>query len=248
MPYPLPAEWKLHESQLTRRWPAVVWSVIAVGLAAGMVASSLVGPIGASILLAFLFGSVGAGLGVSYQREGASRGMPQLLNAVVLTRARVRPPDSWVHFFQEAGPSLWLTICFATTGILTSASVIASVVRVLGEGGAALWWLLLLVPLLLAALVLALAGVIAIVQYVRHASFGHRHIGISIGRHGVVRYYLDEVDIWPWANIIRVEAIGKKSTPQLKTSRLASYLSKTRALLTCRPMSTRSTATRVTRG
>ena len=209
LPYPLPGEWRLHESQLTRRWPAIVWSVIAVGLASGMVAANVAAVVGSAILLAFLFGAVGAGLGVSYQREGTNRGMPHLINAVVLTRARVRPPDSWVHFFREAGPSRWLTTCFAATGILMSTSLVWTFVAVLGEGGAALLWLLLVVPLLLAALVLALAGAIALVQFVRHASFGHRHIGISIGRHGLVRYYLDEVDVWPWENIIRVEALGR---------------------------------------
>jgi len=174
-----------------------------------MVAANVAAVVGSAILLAFLFGAVGAGLGVSYQREGTNRGMPHLINAVVLTRARVRPPDSWVHFFREAGPSRWLTTCFAATGILMSTSLVWTFVAVLGEGGAALLWLLLVVPLLLAALVLALAGAIALVQFVRHASFGHRHIGISIGRHGLVRYYLDEVDVWPWENIIRVEALGR---------------------------------------
>ena len=214
LPYPLPGEWRLHESQLTRRWPAILWSLIAVALAGGMLAANLAAETGAAILLAFLFGAVGAGLGVSYQREGANRGMPHLINAVVLTRARVRPPDSWVHFFREAGPSRWLTTCFAATGILASASLVWTVLKVLAEGGAALWWLLLAVPLLLGALVLALAGVIAVVQFVRHASFGHRHIGISIGRHGLVRYYLDEVDVWPWDTIAGVEAVGKKLDAQ----------------------------------
>ncbi len=77
------------------------------------------------------------------------------------------------------------------------------------DGGEAHWWWLLLVPLLLVALVLALAGIIAIAQSLRNATWGHRHIGLSLGRHGIVRYYLDEVDIWPWETIARVEAQGK---------------------------------------
>ena len=209
MPYPLPETWRLHDTQLKRRWPAVLWVVIAIALEVAMVGANLSGSIGQGILLATSFGAVGAALGVSYQRAGAERGLPHMLNAIVLTRATARPPDSWIHFFSETGASRWLATCFSVAGLLSSASLIWTAVHVVRAGGAALLWWLLLVPLLIATLILALAGVIAIVQFVRHATFGHRHIGLSLGRHGIVRYYLDEVDVWPWEKIARIEATVK---------------------------------------
>ena len=209
LPYPLPEHWQLHETQLKRRWPAVIWVLVGVALSVAMVGANLSGAIGQGILLAASVGAVGAGLGVSYQRAGAERGLPQLMNAIVLTRATVRPPDSWIHFFSETGASRWLVASFSAGGLLSSTSLIWTCVLVVREGGAALWWWLLLVPLLLGALILALAGVIGIVQFVRHATFGHRHIGLSLGRSGLVRYYLDEVDVWPWEKIARIEATDK---------------------------------------
>jgi len=209
LPYPLPEHWQLHDTQLRRRWPVVIWVLVATALAVAMVAANLSGSIDRGILLAASFGAVTAALGVSYQRAGAERGLPLLMNAVVLSRATERPPDSWIHFFSETGASRWLAVCFSAAGLISSASLVWTAVHVVREGGAALWWWLLLVPLLIAALILSLAGVIAIVQFVRHATFGHRHIGLSLGRHGVVRYYLDEVDVWPWEKIARIEASGK---------------------------------------
>lgn len=214
LPYPLPAGWKVQETQLRRRWPVVLWAAVAAALAVGMVGANLDGAVFAAALYAGFFAAVLAGLGVSYQRAGTERGLPLLLNAVVLGRARTRPEDSWIHFFRETGASRWLTACFALGGLLGSASLLWSAVLALQGGAARLWTLVVVVPLLLFTLVLALAGVIAIVQVVRHATFGHRHLGISIGRHGVVRYYLDEVDVWPWEAIERVEARGTTTDAQ----------------------------------
>lgn len=206
LPYPLPEAWKLHDTQLVRRWPAMLWIVVGALLAYAMVAADLQRDIGRGILFAALLAAVGAGLGVSYQRSGTETGLPLLLNAVVLSRATVRPPDSWIHFFRETGPSRWMTACFAIAGTLSSISLVWSGLLALRHGPG---WLLLIVPLLLLTLVLTLAGGIAVVQVVRHASFGHRPIGISLGRHGLIRYYLDAVDVWPWESIARIEATGK---------------------------------------
>jgi hypothetical protein len=207
LPYPLPEAWKLHDAQLVRRWPAVLWAVIAGGLAIAMTAANLRGDVAGGIIWAVLFGCVGAGLGVSYQRSGSEQGLPLLLNAVVLSRATVRPPDSWIHFFRETGPSRWMTACFALAGTISSTGLVCSSVSAVQAGVGLL--LLLTIPLLFGALVLTLAGGIAIVQVVRHASFGRRPIGISLGRHGLIRYYLDDVDVWPWEAIAGIEATGK---------------------------------------
>jgi hypothetical protein len=93
LPYSLPDDWQLHETQLTRRWPVVVWSLIAVALAVAMAVANLENDVGSAILYASLFGGIVAALGVSYQRAGTERGLPHLINAIVLTRATVRPPD-----------------------------------------------------------------------------------------------------------------------------------------------------------
>ena len=207
LPYPLPEAWKLNDAQLVRRWPAVLWAFIATGLAITMVAANLGGDVAGGIIRSTLVGAVGAGLGVSYSRSGSEQGLPLLLNAVVLSRATVRPPDSWIHFFRETGPSRWMTACFAIAGTLSSVGLTWASISAVQAGVGLI--LLLTVPLLLGALVLTLAGGIAIVQVVRHASFGRRPIGISLGRHGLIRYYLDSVDVWPWQSIAAIKATGK---------------------------------------
>ena len=206
LPYALPEAWKLHDKPLVRRWPAVLWAVIAAGLGVAMFVANLQGDVAGGIIRASLVGAVGAGLGVSYQRSGSEQGLPLLLNAVVLSRATVRPPDSWIHFFRETGPSRWMTACFAIAGVLSTTGLLWASISAVQAGAGLI--LLLTIPLLFAALVLTLAGGIAIVQVVRHASFGRRPIGISLGRHGLIRYYLDGVDLWPWQSITRIEATG----------------------------------------
>lgn len=201
LPYPLPEGWTVHPGRLVRRWPAWFWSAVALALVLAAGQAVLAGSIGWGILFTALFGAVGAGLGVAYERAGSERGLPRFINAVVLTRAVSRPPDSWIHFFRESGPSRWLTFWFAATGWLALASFVWLTVLVARVGGAALWWLALIIPLGLGALVLATAGTIAVAQRIRHSSFGRRPIGLSIGRSGVVWYYLDDVDIWPWEAI-----------------------------------------------
>lgn len=208
LPYPQPEAWRVHSAQLVRRWPAFVWAGVAVVLGALALAANVRGDIGGGILFASLFGGVGAALGVSYQRSGTERGLPHLINANVLTRATVMPPDSWIHFFREATLGVWLTVWWVTTGTITSASFIWTTVSIAREGGATLGLLALVIPLGLGALVLALAGWIAVAQLVRHGSFGQRPIGISLGRSGVIRYYMDGVDVWSWDDIASVSGTG----------------------------------------
>lgn len=210
LPYPLPPAWKMQPA-LTRRWPALIWAAIAVALGATAIGANVAGDFGSGILQGALAGAVGAGVGVSYQRSGGERGVPLLLNAVVLSRARVRPPDSWIHFFHEAGPSKWLTAWFLCAGLVSSLSLGWSAVLVVNVGMAGLLWLV--IPLLLGALILVFTGVVGLVQVVRNSTFSHRHVGLSLGRHGLIRYYLDDVDVWPWESIKRVKATGKTIDP-----------------------------------
>nr|WP_157127061.1 hypothetical protein [Cnuibacter physcomitrellae] len=204
-PYALPDQWRTTAVKPVRVWLAVLWAIVALVFAVLAAAAVLKGDVWGGLIFTLLFAAVGLGVGVGYEHAGDERGMPVLLNAITLTRARVRPPDSWVHFFREAPPGRWLTICFAATGTFCSVALgWLSVVAVVSGGG---WILLLLVPLLLGALVVALAGWIAVVQRWRHASFGRRPIGLSVGRHGVIRWFLDDlVDVWPWESIAAVRA------------------------------------------
>jgi hypothetical protein len=206
LPYPPLDAWRVHATRPVRRWPAVFWAVIATGLAIAMVAANLRGDVGGGILQAVLFGALTTLLSVTYQQAGSERGLPHFINAVVLTRAVVQPRDSWIHFFREQGPSRWFTTCIAVAGLLAAPSLLWTAITAVSLDAGL--WLLVIVPLLLIAVFLAFVGVLAIAKYVRFATFGQRPIGISLGRHGLTRYYLDGVDEWPWESIARVEAQG----------------------------------------
>lgn len=204
-PYALPDKWRTTAVKPVRVWLAVLWAIVALAFAVLAAAAVLRGDIGLGLLFTLLFAAVGLGVGVAYEHAGDERGMPVLLNAITLTKARVRPPDSWIHFFRELPPGRWLTICFAATGTFCSVALgwLCVVAVTTGAG----WILIVLIPLLLGALVVALAGWIAVVQRWRHASFGRRPIGLSVGRHGVIRWFLDDrVDVWPWESIAAVRA------------------------------------------
>jgi len=204
LPYPLPDKWRLKAAKKLRRWHAALWTVVGAVFVWLAFASLLGGDFGLGILFTIVFAIIGLAMGVGFERTGAESGLPHLLNAVVLSDASERPPDSWIHFFRERGPGLWLTVCFAAVGLLGSVALGWAVVLSIAQGGGGPWSLVLTIPLLLGALVVALAGVIAIVLRWRHASFGRRPIGVSVARQGVVRYYLDGADLFPWEKIREV--------------------------------------------
>ncbi|MFG6445023.1 hypothetical protein ACFXQA_07075 [Microbacterium sp. P07] len=203
-PYPLPERWRMSAAKPIRRGVAVAWIVVALAFAGGAFAALLREDIGGAIVFTALFAAVGLGVGVGYQHAGAERGLPRFINAVTLSQARVRPPDSWIHFFRETGPGLWMVACFAGTGFAASTALVWAGALAVGDGST--WALIVVAPLLLGALIVALAGGIGVLLRWRHASFARRPIGISIGRHGVVRYYIDDVDVWPWESITEVRA------------------------------------------
>lgn len=190
-----------------RWWWVVLWLGIALGLATFAAVGFLQGDIGRGFVCTLLFGVIGVVLGVTYVRYGGERGMPQLLNAVVLTRALVRPPDSWIHFFREAGPGHWLTVSFTSVGALASAGCAWAAILVIVQGGDGVGTLFVIVPLFLVFLVIAAAGVAAMVLQWRAGKFGHRQSGLSVGRHGVIRYHLDNLDVWTWESIEQVRAL-----------------------------------------
>lgn len=206
LPYPLPDMWQMRAAKPLGPWAAGLWMLLAAALAAGAVAMLQRGDFLGGTLLTVIAACVTLGVAVTGKHAGAERGMPRLINAVVLTTARVRPADSWIHFFREARPGIRLIVGFTAAGLFASAAFTWAGVLAVASGGDAPLMLIALVPLVLAALVVALAGVLSAVIRWRHSSFGRRHIGLSIGRHGVSRYYLDEVDTWAWESITEVRA------------------------------------------
>ncbi|SDG90423.1 hypothetical protein [Microbacterium sp. 77mftsu3.1] len=201
-PYPLPKDWRVGTPTRIRPWTVVIYSLVVLGSAAALAFAVLGGNVGAATWWVLVFAGATLGFGVHFERAGGERGMPELLNAVALTRAEKRPPDSWVHFFRERGAGSWVSAWFTVAGVVSTAAFVWAIVRsVTTDAALALIWL---IPLLLGALVVLLAGSIAIVSTWRAASFGRLPIGVGIGPSGVTRYYLDDTDDIDWARIARV--------------------------------------------
>lgn len=201
-PYPLPEDWRVGTPARIRAWTVVAYSVVVLASGVSVVFAVLADDVGSATWRAFVFLAATAGFGVHFERAGGERDLPELLNAVALTRAKERPRDSWVHFFRERGAGAWLSGCFTAAGAIGACAFGWAVVRsVMVDAAFALIWL---IPLLLLALVLVLAGVLAIVSTWRAASFGRLPIGVGIGPSGVTRYYLDDTDDIDWSRIARV--------------------------------------------
>lgn len=201
-PYPLPEDWRVGIPARIRPWTVVAYSVVVIVSATASVVAVLADDIGSATWRAFVFLAATAGFGVHFERAGGERDLPELVNAVALTRAKERPRDSWVHFFRERGAGAWLSGCFTAAGAVGAVIFGWAIVRsVITDAAFALIWL---IPLLLLALVLLLAGALAIVSTWRAASFGRLPIGVGIGPSGVTRYYLDDTDDIEWSRIARV--------------------------------------------
>ena len=207
LPYPLPDAWQMTAAKPLRPWAAGLWMLAATAVAAGAVAQLLRGDFVAGTILAVVAACVAMVVGVTVKYAGGERGMPRFINAVVLSTARVRPPDSWIHFFRSALPEPRLILGFTAAGLFGSTAFAWASVLAVAAGGDAPLMLLALVPLLLGALVVGLTGVISAVIRWRHSSFGRRHVGLSIGRHGVSRYHLGDVGTWSWDSITEVRAM-----------------------------------------
>lgn len=204
VPYPLPDGWRTADSTRPGRWRVVVGVVVAAALLLRIGAELWEGDVWWAAVLTGAFVMVTAVIAVLRERGGGERGLPHLVNAVVLTRAVERPDDSWVHFFREKGPSLWLASWFPVAGAVGSVSAgWLTMAALAGDTGGLL---LLVIPIGLTALVLLVAGVMGLVSWWRGRSFGRRPIGLSLGRTGVVRYYLDGTESFAWTDIRTVRA------------------------------------------
>lgn len=210
LPYPLPRNWQDRGMGPMPVTAIAIMTVVAAGLLAFGALRALGGDVLGTVLASVFYGALMAGVSVS--REGGRRRIrgPALMNAVTLTRADSAPPDSWVHFFRE-GLGSWtlgwgLLLGGAGSAVLL---VMAGARAVAVDAGG---WLLLVVPLGLCAAVLVLCGVIALIIAFRSASFARIPIGLSIGRNGISRYYLDAIESVRWEDIRAITAVGREDS------------------------------------
>ncbi|MCE4026006.1 hypothetical protein LXM50_08475 [Microbacterium sp. Au-Mic1] len=208
IPYPLPRNWRDRGMGPLPVTAMVIMAAVAAGLLTFGALHALGGDVLGAILATVFYGALMAGFSVA--REGGRRRIrgPVLMNAVTLTRADSAPPDSWVHFFRE-GLASWalgwgLLLGGAGSVVLLAMAGIRAVA--IDAGG----WLLLIVPLGLCAGILVLCGVIALIIAFRSASFARIPIGLSIGRSGVSRYYLDAIESVRWEDIRSIAAVARE--------------------------------------
>ncbi|NLG63712.1 MAG: hypothetical protein GX539_15860 [Candidatus Cloacimonetes bacterium] len=203
LPYPLPEGWRVGDPRRTS-WARAIWGgVLALLFAVAAVVVLILDEPGWALALIACAAAAGLAVAILFDRNGGERGRPEFINAVTLTRAMVAPKDSWIHFFRDDEPTTWMSTWFAGVGAAVAAlSVWAGVASFGGRG----WLLFFALPLLVGALVVLLAGIVALVSIWRHASFGRRPIGLSLGRHGVERYYLDDQSHIAWEDIRAVRA------------------------------------------
>jgi len=138
-----------------------------------------------------------------YARAPFAHGKPQMINAVTLTRARVAPPDSWVHFARERRTGVMLLIVFAVWGLVFAAATVAAVVIGVAGRPQALLGAVITAVVAIAFLYGAVRGVVA--EY-RLDSFGRRPVGIGFGPSGVALLRVSDPVYIPWDAIRSVSA------------------------------------------
>lgn len=208
IPYPLPRNWQDRAMRPLSVTAVVIMATVAAGLLSLGTLFALRGEVFNTILMTVFYGALMAGFAVS--RDGGRRPIrgPVLMNAVALTRADSAPPDSWVHFFREGLGSWMLGWGLLLGGAGSATLLVMAGMRAVTIGADG--WLLLVVPLGLGAGILVLCGVIALVIAFRSASFARIPIGVSIGRSGVSRYYLDEIESVRWEDIRAIRAVARE--------------------------------------
>lgn len=203
LPYSLPSQWQMHAAKRVTAWLAALGATATFVLGASAFSAAARGDMGEIILWTLFFASAGLATGVAFQRAGSERGFPAMINSIALSRAVERPVDSWIHFFRREGPSRWQMTFFSIAGF--GASVLFAWASVLAFMTTP-WALLATIPLLLGSIFVAFAGWMAVLLRWRHSSFARRPIGLSLGRHGLVYYYVNGTDEWPWESIGEVRA------------------------------------------
>ncbi|WP_307042403.1 hypothetical protein [Agromyces ramosus] len=177
-----------------------------LAVAAG-IGSALLTTVGSpvwGVVLAVLFGLL-ALAATAFGLFAVRRSPPQLINAVTLGRATVRPVDDWVHFCRERPVRVWSVLWLTLTGLGSGVLLGLAMPGVLGASGG-LWWLFLFVPLLALCFVPVGAGMLQLVLDRKNTSFGRIPVGLTLSRHGVARYLVAGVRWVPWETISGVEA------------------------------------------
>jgi len=210
IPYPLPRNWQDRAMKPLPVTAVVIMALVAAGLLTIGVMLALHGAVLWTIVLTVFYGALMAGFAVA--RDGGRRPIrgPVLMNAVALTRAESAPADSWVHFFREGLASWTLGWGLLLGGAGSAVMLVLTGMRAVSIGADG--WLLLVVPLGLGAGILVLCGVIALVIAFRSASFARIPIGLSIGRSGVSRYYVDAIESVRWEDIRAIAAVAREDS------------------------------------
>ncbi|MEF3402422.1 hypothetical protein [Agromyces sp. CCNWLW203] len=204
LPYPSPEGW-LPDAQYFPT--SAMWATggLAVAVGIGSVQFTVVGSLVWSVVFAVVFGLL-ALTAMVFGLFAVRRSPPQLINAVTLGRATVKPVDDWVHFCRERPVRIWSVLWLILMGLGTGVLLGLAMPGVLGAPGG-LWWLFLFVPLLVLCLVPIGAGVLQLVLDGKNSSFGRIPVGLTLSRHGVARYLVAGGVRWvPWETIAGVEA------------------------------------------
>lgn len=209
LPYPAPETWLSDEQY----FPApVMWATGGIATLVGLlsVCFTATGAVVWGVVCALLFGVLSV-LSLAFGLFAVRHAPPQLINAVTLARATVRPVDDWVHFIRERPVRLWvrtwLMLCGCGTGVLL---VLALPGILAGPGGP--WWLIVFIPLLIVCFVVGVFALLQAVLDAKNSSFGRIPVGVAVGRHGVSRYYVaGGVQHVPWESMTAIEAMPRST-------------------------------------
>ena len=207
LPYPAPETW-LSDG---RYFPAsVMWVTGAIAVSVGLLSVwfTATSAVLWGVVCAFLFGVLSV-LSLAFGLFAVRHAPPQLINAVTLARATVRPVDDWVHFNRERPVRLWGRTWFMLCGWGTGVLLALALPEILaGPGG--VWWLILFIPLLIVCFVVGLFALLQAALDAKNSSFGRVPVGVALGRHGISRYYVaGGLQHVPWESITAVEAIPR---------------------------------------
>jgi len=186
----------------------VMWATGAIAISVGIVSVwfTVTSAVVWGVVCAVLFGALSV-LALAFGLFAERHTPPQLINAVTLGRAAVRPVDDWVHFHRERPVRLWGRTWLMLSGLGTGVLLVLALPGILaGPGGP--WWLILFIPLLLVCAVVGLFAVLQAALDAKNSSFGRIPVGVAVGRHGISRYYVaGGLHHVPWQSISAVEAM-----------------------------------------
>lgn len=194
-----PAAWGDRQRRGPRPMIGIGIALLLLGAALSATSGGLAGPLWSGVVLG-LFGLTALAVGL---RAPFGSGRMRMINAVTLTRARVAPPDSWVHFARERRTGAALLVVLAVWGVVMSAAAV--VAFRIGLAGRPQAFLGMAVVGVLAVLFLygAIRGAVA--QY-RLDSFGRRPVGVSLGPSGIAVLRIGDPVYIPWDAIRSIDA------------------------------------------